>query len=920
MRNGTIWEACDLYGKHLLTTHNNPTLFKQWLDHYTELETQLMCDKDGEPIAGTKKFTDGEQTWGPIRWPYKAETEHPEWHDRPRQFLFDEHLLAIGSSGWNWKRKESWWLGFDFDSLVGHAEGVGASDAELEAVVRAAPDYVDVIRSTRGGGKHLYIYFDKDNAPKTNSHTEHAAMARAFLQKMALQVHFDFDTRMDVCGLIMWLWHRQMGDNGYVPVKKATVTLSANDIPPNWRDHIEVVGGGRSKVRVRGWAFGQETDGEDIDESTKVFAKVPLDETHHRFIKDLEETGHSVYWIPDHHLLQTHTKAILQVYTKWAEAGTPMRGPFNTNSPDTDPGKPNCYMRPKHDGAWDVFRFGSEIVECELWEVVNGKTRTTLNCFPSLRQCVLASGGVECTELKDGFQINNVKKLNKAIAYLGLSEKFTGDKFDGRVFNLKTRPDGKIILKVDKKKGDEDNHFVGWEKKRSFWAKILGVDRATKEDDNKFMLEWDDKIRAVKSPSSEGDGEVSGSFDRWLLRDASGKWVKQPKDNITMVLAAEGVPSQSHQKLLGTAVMNAWVEVNMPFEPVYPGGRMWNYNAAQLRYKPATMQDGEYPDHPHWDLIFNHCGKGLDKYIQELPWCEDWQIKCGGDYLKAWVAAMIRFPYKRLPYLFMYSPSQNTGKSTFHEAIDILLTKGVVKADRALTSSQDFNGELATAILGVIDEADIARAGRAAYNKIKEWTTGLTLSIHAKYKEVYQQRSTLHLMQMANDRSSLPVFPGDSRITSMEVPPLENEIGKDELMEHLHDEASHFMCTLINTPLPTINQRWRVPVIETQDKAAAIAANRNPLEIFIDEGCIDAPGELVTFKEFCERFMDTLESHERNQWSKTNIRRDLPACIPIGRWSRNKLCVGNISFDPDVDTDGKFCFSLENGRLVRNEL
>ena len=115
-----------------------------------------------------------------------------------------------------------------------------------------------------------------------------------------------------------------------------------------------------------------------------------------------------------------------------------------------------------------------------------------------------------------------------------------------------------------------------------------------------------------------------------------------------------------------------------------------------------------------------------------------------------------------------------------------------------LTGERPFNGELATAILGVIDEADIARAGRAAYNKIKEWTTGLTLSVHAKYKEVYQQRSTLHLIQMANSRASLPVFPGDSRITSMEVPQFEKEVGKDELMDALHDEAPHFMRTLMD--------------------------------------------------------------------------------------------------------------------------
>lgn len=919
MRNGTIWDACDAYGQHLLTSHNNPRLFERWLNNFRDIETQLMCDDQGDRLEGSQKYTDGDQVWGPIRWPYKADTEHPEWHDRPRSFLFDDHLLAIGSTGWNWRKKESWWLGYDFDSLVGHAEGVGIKDAELEEVVRSAPDYVDVVRSTRGSGKHLYIFFDQNNAPKTNTHTEHAALARAFLQKMSLDVGFDFNSRMDVCGAILWLWHRQMSSNGFEQVKDSVTTLDASHVPPNWMDHLDVVGRGRTKVRVKGWAFGKETDGEEIDETTKVSAKVALDECHKRLMNDLEDTGYSVYWVPDHHLLQTHTHALKAVYDKWAEDGHPMRGPFSTSSPDTDPGKPNCFLRPKPDGAWDVFRFGTGVAESDLWEDINGRTRTTLNAYPSLKQCVLASGGVECSDLKNGFQLNTMDSINKALKYLGFDIQIVGPKFEGKTFGLKTRQDGKIILTVSKSKDDDPHDFLQWEKKKGVWARVLGSDRSTGVDDDEFFAEWDDKLRAVKSPSSEGDGEVSGSFDRWLLKDASGKWVRQPKENITLVLQSEGVPAGVIPKILGMAIVNAWVEVNKPFEPVYPGGRQWNYNAAQLRYQPAQLKDGEYPVHKHWDLIFDHCGAGLDRYIQDLDWCKDWQIRNGGDYLKAWVAAMIRYPYKRLPYLFMYSPSQNTGKSTFHESIDILLTKGVVKADRALTSSQDFNGELSTAILGVIDEADIARAGRAAYNKIKEWTTGLTLSIHAKYKEVYQQRSTLHLVQMANDRSSLPVFPGDSRITSMEVPLLEKEIGKDELFEHLHDEAPYFMRTLMDLPLPKLNQRWRVPVIETQDKVAAIAANRSPLEAFIDDVCVDAPGEIVSFKEFCDRFIETLEKHEVHQWNRTVIRKGLPSTIPIGKWHGNKVCVGNISFDPDADKDSKSYFTLENGRLIKND-
>ena len=41
-------------------------------------------------------------------------------------------------TGWDWQARRSRWLAFDFDSLTGHAKGVGISDEELEKVKQAA--------------------------------------------------------------------------------------------------------------------------------------------------------------------------------------------------------------------------------------------------------------------------------------------------------------------------------------------------------------------------------------------------------------------------------------------------------------------------------------------------------------------------------------------------------------------------------------------------------------------------------------------------------------------------------------------------------------------------------------------------------------------------------------------------------------
>jgi hypothetical protein len=161
-----------------------------------------------------------------------------------------------------------------------------------------------------------------------------------------------------------------------------------------------------------------------------------------------------------------------------------------------------------------------------------------------------------------------------------------------------------------------------------------------------------------------------------------------------------------------------------------------------------------------------HCGVELNDYIPELPWCKDWGIVTGCDYMTAWVACMMQNPHGKLPYLFMYGP-QNSGKSSFYEAIALLMTPGSMeRADKALTSDQGYNGELEGVVLAVIDEIDISKAGATAYNRIKDWTTGLTFCLHAKYGQPRTIPNTLHFVQLANTRRAVPVFPGDTRITA----------------------------------------------------------------------------------------------------------------------------------------------------------
>jgi hypothetical protein len=262
----------------------------------------------------------------------------------------------------------------------------------------------------------------------------------------------------------------------------------------------------------------------------------------------------------------------------------------------------------------------------------------------------------------------------------------------------------------------------------------------------------------------------------------------------------------------------------------------------------------------------------------------------------------------------MYGP-QNSGKSIFHEAIGKLVTRGVMKADRALTSTSGYNGELLNVVLGVIDEVDISKSGSAAYNKLKEWTTGLTLSVHAKYKQVHEARSSLHFVQCANSRSSLPVAVGDTRITAMNVPSLLEEIPKDDvLIPALQREAPAFMRTIMDWHIPEAVGRLMLPVIETQSKADAMAGNRDLLEVFIDEHCFKVPGAATMLSTFHEAFLATLDDLEKSEWGLMVIRVKLIEGFPIGKLSSNTNYIGNLSMVPAEPSD---VLISQEGRLVR---
>ncbi len=705
----TVTQAVQNFLNARMKDHNDPELLARW---NPSMETQInVSSRGGEPVEGKRKtYTDGGYTWWNIRIPKDAKSS-PHWDDYRINWPLDLYAEAIGSTGWDWGNRCSRWFAYDFDAIAGHAAGVGIDDDRLREVQERAKllPYVEVRKSTGGGGIHLYVLID---AIPTDNHTQHAALARCVLAKMSSEVGFDFAANVDACGGNTWMWHtKSTAENeGLKLIKSAAQVLTEADLPGNWRDHIEVVTKKRSKIRLVGILDDELSE---FDELTSSSDSVPLDDMHKACIAESGRLGYTSIWVPDHRLWQTHTKALEEILRGDTAK---IKGVFQTISEGSDKGTPNCFCFPATNGEFRVYRFGKGTVEAETWNQDGTNwTWCRFNAVPDFRTSAIAAGGSPVAD-SEGYCFRNASEARSVVEGFG-GRMFVPDELAHRPMTLRPDKSGRLVAIVAKEKNDA-SYYKGWDgTKRNEWRYVVSVSITPKPESKRES--FDRIVRLALNLNGDNAG--------WFAVTKNGDWVRHGMDAMKAVLAALGQNGPAASEILGVAALNPWRLVNLPFQPEYPGGRQWNKEGAQLRYEPVQLAEGETPSHPHWDLIVDHIGHDLNAAIRGDAWCRSVGILTGADYLRHWIACLIRHPFERLPYLFLYGP-QNSGKSILHEAIELLFTKGVVPADRALTNSNDFNGELANAILCVVEEKDISKA-QGAYNKIKDWTTAINISI-----------------------------------------------------------------------------------------------------------------------------------------------------------------------------------------------
>ncbi len=863
---------------------------KRFLDHATHkdladlyngnMECQVNVAQDGgERVDGEFKgrkwhgWTDGLTTWKSFRIPWNANS-NPEYIDSEIKWDLAEHTEAIGMTGWDWQNQCSLWVAFDFDAMIGHSDRHSAklNNEELKAVQTAACelDWVSVRKSTSGAGLHLYVFLP--HVP-TATHTEHAALARSVLGLMSALTGFDFSSKVDAVGGNMWVWHRKMmGTPGLELIKEGGVL---REIPPNWKDHIDVIKG--TKRRTLPGAIESSGNVSGFDDLVGQRSKTPLDPTHRKLFEFLESSGGTWWWDASSHLLCTHTSLLQRASD---ELG--YRGYFRTNSDASNLQEQNCFAFPMRSGAWSVRRFTPGVSEDVSWSQDGaGWTIAYLNRDPDLDTSCRAFGGLE--DVKGGFVFREAELAIKAAALMGATIDL-GNPLMGRKATLKLHKDGRLICEIDHDPNDSADEARGFLFKKDKWIRIYST--ASQQQQEPEIGTHDDLLRHLVSTGDEDGG--------WVIC-ADGTWRGEPLAHVRVALGAMGMSGKEVSQLLGSSVFKCWKLVNKPFQPEYPGDREWNRNAAQYQFVP-TDTDSEL-HYPSWQSILRHCGTGLDDTIRSHAWCKANGIQSGADYLKCWIASVFQYPLEPLPYLFLYGP-QNSGKSILHEALSLLITKGYQRADASLSDRTDFNGELEGAIICVVEETDL-KGNKTAYNRVKDWVTSRELLVHHKNRTPYHVPNSTHWIQCSNEHSACPIFPGDSRITMCFVDSLDPSeiVPKRHFIRTLEKEAPDFLAALLDLEIPESNDRLLVPVLETADKRQIQQTNQTQLELFLTSETKPCAGSNLKFSEFFDKLIGWMEPSEVNYWSKIKVGRELPPQFPKGRLRKTgQFHIGNITW------------------------
>ena len=866
--------------------HNNSWLIGKW---HVDLETQIYVRPGTEEQAHPTKndcWSNGVHTWKQVRWPYNAGTT-PNFKDFEPTFPLSEYAESIGTTWWNWVTQESEGCVFDFDSIVGHQAGL--SNAELKRIVSRLSelDYVTIIKSTSGNGYHVLVFFLEGERPKTKNHNEHSLVAEVLLQKMSEDAKFDLADKVDCYGMIGWFWStRATKENGgFTMVKQATRDLAASEIP-DWTN----LPAKRMKMRPKVVAFdenGNEMAGNNILGYTDEV--VVLDKTHKKILAALQKEDFNFNFVEEHDLFHTHTTALKNVHKKLG-----LKGVFDTATSGSN--LCNCFIRPVNGGGFSVFRFGKGTVEHPLWDQTTPTTWCSYNQVMPPHKVMLRMGAEYIAENKH-YEFESVEELIRAAAALG--NRVPLDLLPDNHYALAVNGRGLIIKCICEATATPAN-CDNWQRVRGHHKKVLS--RLEEVDIDSILNHVDAVVRYVVR-----QGETLG----WAIRTKAG-WIKT-KEGDAKRIAKFHVGGQEAELYLGAAIDNPWTLVNEPFEREHLPGRKWNLESAQLLV-PCSTEPGP---HPHWDIILNHIGQSWDEPLKNEPEMQKYGIHTGADYLRAWIACMIRHPADPLPYIFLVGP-QNTGKSLIHEVLRECILNGVVHGGNALTSGSGFNGEFEGKTLAAIDETDLSLHPGLG-SRLKSWTNATYIQIHKKGTQPYDVRNYMKFLQTANTVAALIIEHGDTRIVIGEVPRFEGkEIPKPIFIEKCLEELPYFLYTLGTMSLPPMTGRTRLPVISTEIKDQ-ILANTEPDSLTFLKGMYhNVDGHYTKLSDAYDEYKKWCKADSRKPVAPNDFKLQIGLKYPVHRGPRGRgFTIGNLSLNQNATPKPAFTMEGKDGRHER---
>ena len=156
--------------------------------------------------------------------------------------------------------------------------------------------------------------------------------------------------------------------------------------------------------------------------------------------------------------------------------------------------------------------------------------------------------------------------------------------FADRKTTLKAHKDGRLVMEIERKKGDADQKEPeGWLAKKTKWVRVFETTVSDKREDDLGLTEYDNLIRAIETSAKQ--------FVGWVVYK-SGEWIGHPATNVKMLLQSLGNAKDAAECVMGTAIGKSWRLVSLPFREEYPGGRQWNLDAAQFRHQARRLGAG----------------------------------------------------------------------------------------------------------------------------------------------------------------------------------------------------------------------------------------------------------------------------------------------------------------------------------------